>query len=326
MDKFRTIDEVIKFLLSIAFAEDGYCEKASNSKLDSKTANAGSKNFTKYWRDLKPSFQGQPWCNAWTTWIFVQAFGEAAAKTMLCTDSEWSYYTPTSARYFKTKKRWTTTPQVGAIIYFKNTTRIYHVGLVYKVDEKYVYTIEGNTAASGADYVQNEGGAVCKKFYSRSYNRIAGYGLPFYELFVAADEELSTSNIQVGLSGLTVAVDGSLNVRSYPKTGQSVGTLNNGDHVFPTKKTFVDGEPWYYLPDKSGWISAKYLDKGWVYETDILSPRKWWFIHKGYNCTKNGSEVIDGKTYVFDNLGYMYENEPVTLIVDKDGVLCGQNL
>ena len=38
--------------VKIAEAEVGYTEKASNSQLDSKTANVGNKNFTKYGRDL----------------------------------------------------------------------------------------------------------------------------------------------------------------------------------------------------------------------------------------------------------------------------------
>ena len=35
-------------LIKIAAAEIGYKEKASNSNLDDKTANAGSNNWTKY--------------------------------------------------------------------------------------------------------------------------------------------------------------------------------------------------------------------------------------------------------------------------------------
>ena len=38
-------------LIQIAKNETGYLEKASNSQLDSKTANAGENNYTKYWRD-----------------------------------------------------------------------------------------------------------------------------------------------------------------------------------------------------------------------------------------------------------------------------------
>lgn len=47
-------------LLNVAKNEIGYLEKRSNIQLDSKTANAGSSNYTKYARDLYPSLQGQP--------------------------------------------------------------------------------------------------------------------------------------------------------------------------------------------------------------------------------------------------------------------------
>ena len=61
-------------LIAIADAEVGYLEKKSNVQLDDKTANAGTANYTKYWRDVKPEFQGQAWCAAVVTWCFVKAF------------------------------------------------------------------------------------------------------------------------------------------------------------------------------------------------------------------------------------------------------------
>ena len=43
-------------IVTIALAEVGYWEKASNASLDDKTANAGAANWTKYARDLsKPT-------------------------------------------------------------------------------------------------------------------------------------------------------------------------------------------------------------------------------------------------------------------------------
>ena len=39
-------------IVTIALAEVGYWEKASNASLDDKTANAGAANWTKYARDL----------------------------------------------------------------------------------------------------------------------------------------------------------------------------------------------------------------------------------------------------------------------------------
>lgn len=175
----NTVDKVLK----IANEEVGYMEKASNKNLDNKVSNIGYNNYVKYWRDLKPEWQGQPWCNAWINWIFVEAYGEVAAKKLLCTDGDWSYYTPTSANYFKKKGQWKTKsekPKVGDIIFFKNTTRICHVGLVVKVDDAYVYTIEGNT--SGASGVVANGGMVYgQKKYKHTYSKISGYGVVKYD-------------------------------------------------------------------------------------------------------------------------------------------------
>ena len=65
-------------LVAIAEAEVGYLEKKSNADLDSKTGNAGSKNYTKYARDLhkagyyQANKNGYEWCevfNDWCHWI-----------------------------------------------------------------------------------------------------------------------------------------------------------------------------------------------------------------------------------------------------------------
>ena len=48
----------VERVIAAARAELGYLEKASNAQLDSRTANAGDKNYTKYARDL---FNWTPW-------------------------------------------------------------------------------------------------------------------------------------------------------------------------------------------------------------------------------------------------------------------------
>ncbi|MEJ1494826.1 hypothetical protein, partial [Escherichia coli] len=77
------MDKAIEKVILIAKNEIGYLEKKNNSQLDSKTANAGSNNYTKYWRDIKPSYQGQPWCAAFVSWCFMEAFGQEKAKKLL---------------------------------------------------------------------------------------------------------------------------------------------------------------------------------------------------------------------------------------------------
>lgn len=177
-------------VIEIAMAEVGYLEKKSNRNLDSKTANAGSANYTKYGRDmhkLYPSVMDFPasWCDAFVDWCFYQAYGVCNAKGLL--GGDFNDYTPSSAQLYKNKGVWGTEPKVGAQIFFKNTTRICHTGLVYAFDNRYVYTIEGNT--SGASGVISNGGGVCKKKYLLTNSRIAGYGYPRY------DEESKTESI-----------------------------------------------------------------------------------------------------------------------------------
>ena len=162
-------------LLNVAKNEIGYLEKRSNSQLDSRTANAGSNNYTKYARDLYPSLQGQPWCDMFVDWCFVQAFGRVAAQQLL--GGGFSAYTPTSAQYYKTKGQYhKDSPQPGDQIFFKNSQRICHTGIVYEVTMTKVRTIEGNTSDS-SEVIAN-GGAVCCKEYSLDNSRIDGYGRP----------------------------------------------------------------------------------------------------------------------------------------------------
>lgn len=68
-------------VLQIAMNEVGYLEKKSNSQLDSKTANAGKNNYTKYNRDYNAwgggGAQPMEWCASFVSWCFVKAFGLA---------------------------------------------------------------------------------------------------------------------------------------------------------------------------------------------------------------------------------------------------------
>lgn len=182
----RNVEKVIK----VADEQVGYMEKASNKDLDSKTANPGYNNFTKYARDLNkaigsPFADGYAWCCTFCEWCFVEAYGKATAKEML---GGWTAYCPTAVSYFKSMNRWYKSPKVGDLIFFYNSKKDYgHVGLVYKVDSNRVYTIEGNTSPQTG--VVANGGGVYKKKYDLSYYRIAGYGRPNYDVEVKEEPE-----------------------------------------------------------------------------------------------------------------------------------------
>lgn len=155
-----TTTEAINKLISVAKAEIGYLEKKSNSQLDSKTANAGSANYTKYWRDIKPSYQGQPWCAAFVSWCFMKAFGMDNAKKLL---KHWPYvYCPTLGTLFTKNSN----PKKGDIVIFYHNGKFTHTGIVIAVNGDKFTTIEGNT--SGASGIIANGGGVCQKSYSNS--------------------------------------------------------------------------------------------------------------------------------------------------------------
>lgn len=181
------MNEVAK-LIEIAKAEIGYLEKKNNSQLDSKTANAGKNNYTKYARDLdnisgfyNGKKQGYAWCDVFVDWCFVQAFGVQRAMELLnqpkkSTGAGCGF----SMDFYKKVNQFYTTPKIGDQIFFKEGNSISHTGLVYKVDNTYVYTIEGNTS-SDAGVVAN-GGSVNDKKYKLGSSYIAGYGRPKYKV------------------------------------------------------------------------------------------------------------------------------------------------
>lgn len=187
----------VERLLATAHGELGYLEKASNAQLDSKAANAGHANYTKYARDLDKlgvyhaKKNGFAWCDMFVDWCFIQTFGLETAMKMTCQPmGGYGAGCTASAQYYKKAGRFFKTgPQPGDQIFFSKDggANMYHTGLVQKVENNRVYTSEGNTS-SEAGVVEN-GGAVREKSYSISYNKIAGYGRPDYSLAPMEEEE-----------------------------------------------------------------------------------------------------------------------------------------
>lgn len=197
-------------VVEIALGEVGYLEKKSNSQLDNKTANAGYNNYTKYARDIDaiPSFyngkkNGYAWCDVFTDWVFIKAFGVEKAKSLLCQpDKSYGAGCYYSARYYKNNNQfYTQNPKPGDQIFFWNSAKndVAHTGIVYDVDRTYVYTVEGNTS-SDSGVVANGGGVFCKK-YKLSYTRIYGYGRPKYD-----EEEFSRVPITEDTTGTSFYV------------------------------------------------------------------------------------------------------------------------
>ena len=255
----------INKLIEIATKEAGYLEKKTNKDLDSKTANAGSGNYTKYARDLdniKGFYNGKKngyaWCDVFVDWCFVQAFGEKRARELL-NHGTLGAGCKYSMDYYKKKGQLFTTPKVGDQIFFKSDKgSITHTGIVVKKDSKKVYTIEGNTSADKG--VVSNGGSVNDKSYSLSASYIAGYGRPKYK-----EEPVEEKPKELEIKYVYNCEE--LNVRKKPN-GTIVRTIKKGTKV----NVYEISGSWARIGTNE-WVSNKYLTKTepTSYKTKIVS-------------------------------------------------------
>lgn len=220
---------IIDKILQVAENEVGYLEKRSNNYLYDKTANAGSANYTKYWADIKPSYQGQPWCACFVTWCFVQAFGQETAAKLL---KHYPYvYCPTMANLFTLNAN----PKVGDIVIFKHSGTFTHTGIVTGVNGDYFTTVEGNT--SGGSTIIANGGGVCAKGYYNSNLPGTKFCTPDWSIVESEDELMSKEYEE--LKQLITAKDNIIN-----KMGQEIEDLKN-----PMIYNYIDENmPDYYRP------------------------------------------------------------------------------
>nr|UWG80432.1 MAG: protein of unknown function DUF2272 [Bacteriophage sp.] len=250
-------------LIQIAKNEIGYLEKASNSQLDSKTANAGENNYTKYWRDVKPSYQGQPWCAGFVSWCFMKAFGQEKAKELL---KHWPYvYCPTMADLFTLNSN----PKVGDIVIFYRNGVFAHTGIVIKVSGDQFWTVEGNT--SGGSTIIANGGGVCQKSYYNSNLPGTKFCTPNYSL---VKNTASTSDSDVVKKQNTRAYIAQIkkDTKCYTKSNKNSPSklfpkLKKGAVVEVMKYTETDGSglKWYFVripyPNDDGFV-FEFVPKG----------------------------------------------------------------
>ena len=226
-------------VIAVAIGELGYHEKASNAALDDKNTNAGSSNFTKYARDFDQKypnwFNGKknsyPWCDVFIDWVFLTAYGYENALHLLCQPERSAGAGCTySLQYYREKGQFhTDNPQRGDQIFFgtslSNST---HTGLVEKVENGCVYTIEGNSSDQ-----------VCRRRYALTDSCILGYGRPAYDQVtstpIAPTEyaDVSLPVLRRGMTALSIAVAQLLLIRhGYSCGGNIVNGVEELDGVY----------------------------------------------------------------------------------------------
>lgn len=281
-------------VIEVALGEVGYLEKKSNKNLDDKTANAGYNNYNKYAKMLdnlgyfyNGKKNGYAWCDCFTDAVFVMAYGVDDALRLLCQPKK-SYGAGVkySRNYYKKKKQFhTKNPKPGDQIFFwkSNRVQLAHTGLVVKVDDTYVYTVEGNTAREKG--VVANGGGVHEKKYKLNYKLICGYGRPAYDEEPATETKTETpspapaieskkatdsaKNFLATLAGTYTVTASSLNVRNGAGTSKKKMTaIPKGTEVKCYGYFNKSGSrKWLYIQftyknvQYTGFASSKYLKK-----------------------------------------------------------------
>jgi hypothetical protein len=260
-----TIQEAIKTYLDWWRSQIGYHE--------------GPDNFTKYadipgmteW--LGWYAQNQQWCDLSFDAGMLVCFGlENASKMTYQPIGACSALCRQSAQYYKDNGAWYTTPQPGDQIFFGDINDLDHTGIVQKVTDAYVYTIEGN---------KNNQVQSCK--YSLGNKSIAGYGRPDWSIVDGAPEP-APAPTPAPATGYTVGdvytiVASALNVRqgagtNYPLVGYDNLTIDGKRHayrtgalMYGTRVTCLDiklngSDVWMQIP--SGWCCAIYQGNTYI--------------------------------------------------------------
>lgn len=159
------MNKQVQELIGYALSQVGVAETPKGSNKN-KFALMIDTQFPDFYNGKK---NGSPWCDEFVDACFLACFGEEETLRLLCqprhsTGAGCKH----SADFFKGKKQFDNNASVGdQIFYYDNKGEINHTGIVYKVEEGYVYTVEGNS-----------GDEVKTHRYAASNKKIAGYGHP----------------------------------------------------------------------------------------------------------------------------------------------------
>ena len=153
----------------------------------------GDNNYNKYAVGMSRYYgwdvQNQPYCDIFTDWCFIKTFGgDAAAKMTYQSIGAFSALCRTSAQYFKNNNAWSSTPELGAVVFFYYDGAINHQGIVVEISGGVIYTVEGNSS----DMVRSNA-------YATSNPAIAGYGIPNWSIVSSSSTNPATGGENIDM-------------------------------------------------------------------------------------------------------------------------------
>lgn len=185
---------------------------------------AGS-NRVRYWADLKPEWQGQPWCGAFVAWCWGKAGVDLVRQL-----GNGVYYCPSIVAWAKQIGAWRTDKAEGGdlVLYSFGRAEAQHVGIAWPDPATSTYrAIEGNTSPDSAGSQDNGGGVHVR--YRPRYQILGWVRMSIVaerlgvDLGTAAPEPVQPVAIRP-----QIAVDGQLGPQTYRALQRVIGTTPDG--------------------------------------------------------------------------------------------------
>lgn len=273
-------------ILELAREELGYCNKKSDSDLDSKEGNKGESpkyysngsyfpgRYTKYARDLKTAKyyqakynhnkQGYHWCDMFVDWCFLMlvhrrtglSFADCKkeAEDLICQSGrDDGAGCSGSAAGYKNAGRFGNYPTPGAQIFFHDPeSKWSHTGIVVACDDDNVYTIEGNVSQQ-VKYCTRP---------KRGGREIAGYGYPRLIDLVYPSSSITSGTIPESFSSVDVPTSEVTGNSSQDVTNQLTGVTPVPESK-PLNMKYTDENPplCCFQTTSRNYLNRKEMDK-----------------------------------------------------------------
>ncbi|MBQ6807572.1 MAG: CHAP domain-containing protein [Firmicutes bacterium] len=180
----------------------------------------GANNATKYgaWYGMN----NQPWCAMFVSWCADQA---GLSRDVIPRFA----YVPYGVAFFQKQGRYfprgADAPKAGDVVFFGSSD---HVGIVERVADGMVYSIEGNTSASGNS---SNGDGVYRRSRGLRDSWIMGYGRP---AFPGEEEEMEIKDLKIQ----DLDRNRLISVRAVNIEGSNYIRLRDAEKLFPVQVGF----------------------------------------------------------------------------------------
>lgn len=309
-----------KAVVATAKSEIGYQGESKNSK------------FTRYldernWYNYKKA-GACTWCAIFYDYCVAVNEGSLSdeqARQIVCEPANHNQNAGAGcvqkADYYKSKGRWISEANkctTGDQIFFKNSSGIYHTGIVVGWDGKGIYTVEGSTG----------GAKVLQRYYYFNDSKIAGFGRPDWYKYQDNDPKPeptpdpeptpTTTKYKVKTNGGTLA----LHATQY-HSSPTIANIPNGTTLDVTE--IVKGEPcngttdWAHTSynNKIGYCTCSWLVK--VDDTTVSMPAPSYTIYKVKTNTGIGLNIRKKPNGNSTKIGWIPENKECKVYSISDG-------